>query len=333
MSEEILESYFGINPVQTIKDGNIIRYLSEDSLYTTVQVTHWEQEGLIELYEMSEHMAKNGDQKVSTFVAGNNQKFLITHDDQDYVLLHNHYWPLSRNKNSGRRLARFHLRGAYLQSTISKLNHYGQWKSYWIQRLEQMEKVWRGLVREPGSEKFEKMFIDSFPYFLGLCENAIQYFTDTALDEEPGPMDHGTITHHRFTETTWSGEWQIRSPFDWIYDHHARDIAEWIRNCYFNNPRTFKPELQKFIQEYQSVFPLSRFSWRLIYARLLFPLHYFLCVEDYFLTHSQWSQLQLEERLSRLIRDTRDYELFLGHFFHLASGNLGEIPEVEWLSY
>jgi len=331
MSEKILENYFGITPDQTIQDGSSIRYKVDNSLYTIMQVTHLEQEALIELYEMSDHMAKYGDNKVSTFVPGVNEKFLVTHENQDYVLMHNYYFPPSRNKNTGRKLAKFHEKGKLIQAPLSGANRLGQWKSYWIKRLEQIEKVYSSVVQDRTGEEFEKLFIKSFPYYLGLCENAIQYITDTELDEDLTFSDMGTIGHQRFHENVWNKQMEIRNPFDWVFDHPSRDIAEWIRDCYFRNVRSFQPDIIQFLRGYESVSPLSAFSWRLIYSRLLFPIHYFTCIEDHYLTSSQWTQKQLEERLNKYLRDARDYERFLGNFYQLAEVSHGHFPVIDWL--
>ncbi|MBO0992052.1 spore coat putative kinase YutH [Bacillus sp. SD088] len=333
MSEDILRNYFNIHPENSIQIGDMVYYLVEGSVYSTIQVTQLGEDVLLELYEMSEHMAKIGDKKVSTFVAGNDQKYLVTLNEQDYVVLHNYYVNSSKRKNRGRQLARFHERGKQLQAPITHFNREGQWKEYWIQRLEQMEKVWSGLVRESSEERFNQLFVESFPYYLGICENAIQYVKDTELDEAFTQVDQRTICHQNFQESTWdSDQLAIRSPFDWVLDHRARDIAEWVRECYFLHQRSYKPLLTKFLQGYQSIAPLSRYSWRLIYARLLFPLHYFLCVENYFLSSSEASQKQLEEQLHRYIRNAHNYELFLKEFYHIANQQIGDMPPIEWLN-
>ncbi len=78
-------------------------------------------------------------------------------------------------------------------------------------------------------EPFEKKMIEAFPYYSGLAENAIQYLVDTELDDNPGAEDSGTICHQRMERDTWSEESLIRIPGDWVFDHAARDIAEYMR--------------------------------------------------------------------------------------------------------
>ncbi|MCM3112947.1 spore coat putative kinase YutH [Lederbergia lenta] len=331
MSMEILEKYYEIKPESSIQDGNITRYMKNDSIYTIVPVTHVEQETLIELYEISEHMAKYQDKKVSRFVAQAEGKFLITHEEQDYVLLKNTKRKSGSQKNVGRMLAKFHERGKEIQIQISSINRIGQWKEYWITRLEQLERAWHAAVQEKPEEEFEKLFIESFPYYLGLCENAIQYVTDTEMDLVPQYSDRGTICHERFHDNLWKESLEIRNPFDWVFDHCGRDIAEWVRGCYFRQPRSFQPEMIHFLQGYQSIITITEFSWRLIYARLLFPLHYFSCIEEYYSAETQSKQKHLEEKMRRYIRDSGEYELFLKHFYKIAGADTKRIPIIDWI--
>ncbi|HEY4552114.1 MAG TPA: spore coat protein YutH [Bacillaceae bacterium] len=332
MSAELLERSFGIKPDGSIQDGPHIRYVEKGFMYTIVAVTHMEQEALIELYEMSEHMAKFGDKKVSTFVPSKDRLYVVSHKDDHFILLKNIFIrPASAKRNMGRDLAKFHERGKLIPIQVSNMNRLGQWQSLWEKRMEQMEKVWAGMVREKPQGMFEKMFIENFSYFLGLWENAMQYVKDTELDQEPAYSDGGTIAHERFSDRTWNPPYRIKNPIDWVFDHRSRDMAEWIRNCYHRSPASVNSEIAAFAQGYQSVSPISAYTWRMIYARLLFPLHFIECAEDYFSAQSQWAQKQLEEKMGKFIRDTREYEAFLRNFFHMAGISRNYFPSVEWV--
>lgn len=79
--------------------------------------------------------------------------------------------------------------------------------------------------------------------------------------------------------------------------------------------------------------PLSSFAWRLIYARLLFPIHYVECIENYYSAIQEADRLFLEERLKKMLSQSRDLELFLKEFFdntEVAVKTL-KIPIVSWL--
>lgn len=83
---------------------------------------------------------------------------------------------------------------------------------------------------------FDKLFIESFPYYLGLGENAIQYLADTELDDRPLPVDSGTICHQRFTRETWENAFSL--PVDFVFDHGGRDIAECLRYDFLTGRQT-----------------------------------------------------------------------------------------------
>ncbi|MCJ7991147.1 hypothetical protein MUB15_20735 [Priestia sp. OVS21] len=66
-----------------------------------------------------------------------------------------------------------------------------------------MEQFWYGRLRALPNQEMEKRFLETFPYYLGLTENAIQYLVDTEIDDLPRSVDAATICHHRFGQKTW----------------------------------------------------------------------------------------------------------------------------------
>lgn len=331
MSAEIMERYFSIKPEQTVQAGRYVRYKANGLLYTIVPVTHMEQEVLLELYEMSEHMAKHRDRKVSRFVAGDEGRYLATHENNDFVLLQNELPRQVNQSRTGMKLATFHRRGMLLNTKVIKLNRTGEWKELWGVRVDQMEREWSALSAEPPRENFDRLFLESFPYYMGLCENAIQYVIDTELDGSPGETDAGTICHQRFTERLWQEDGDIRFPFDWLLDHPARDLSEWMRDNFMRNGRHYYPYQAAFLREYMAAEGLSAFGWRLIYARLVFPLHYMETIENYYRTDSESEKKMLEERLEKLLRDAVDYERFLAAFPGYSGLSEDMLPAIKWL--
>ncbi|MDQ0215171.1 spore coat protein YutH [Oikeobacillus pervagus] len=329
----LLERHYGVKIEDVLQDGVDLRYSSKGFLYTISNVTNWEQELLAELHKMSNHLMAKGDPSVSTFVSNKDGRFLMTVNEADYVVLKNNRIPSPASIRYGRKLARFHNRGQYMNENIQHASRIGQWKYLWEQRLEQLESLFHQIIRQHPEDSFEEMFVKSYPYYMGLAENAIQYIVDTEIDEQPQEVDSGTICHDRFHRKSWGDDLFIRNPLDWVFDHPGRDLAEWIRSTYWSHSRIYRQDIQTFLNEYQSLRSLSAFSWRLIYARLLFPLHYFECIEDYFLTTETQTKKQLEEQLDRAIRDATDYEHFLALFYEIANVPVRQyrIPLIAWL--
>jgi len=327
-----LKQYYGIQ-TETLYSNQPIRYMAKGYLYTIINATHFTQEMLMEFRQMALHLQKFGEKGVSTFCLAKNGKYLVTVEKQDFVVLRNPMKKRSSYSNIGRKLAKFHYRGRLIQEEITQTNRVGTWRILWEKRLEQLEGFYHRLLQRSPSETFEILFVDIFPYYMGMAENAIQYVADTELDEDPLAADAGTICHERFRPDTWGQSAIIKNPFDWVFDHAARDISEWIRFQFWHQQSKYKAEIKQFIKGYQSIQPLTLFSWRMIFARLLFPLHFFECVEDYFMASSHQRKKELEEQMTRYIRDTKEYEHFLASFYQLVEIPVKRvpIPVVSWL--
>ncbi|MCL6573423.1 MAG: spore coat protein YutH [Bacillus sp. (in: Bacteria)] len=336
MLQKMLENQYGITAPEYVKLDSYDALRGNGWLYLISNPAGKKEEDITELEKIAEHLRNYGDQFVPIFLPSKDGKLIATWEQNNYCVLANRQIEEQKKIKLGRKLAKFHERGRRVPFQIERSSRIGQWKSLWESRLEQMEKVWNGLLFQTPEDEFKKMFVDSFPYYLGLTENAIQYLVDTELDDEPKETDSGTVCHERFSKKTWGGSqdnFMIKNPFDWVFDHRSRDLAEWSRERYFRNFRTYDVDLKRFFEEYQSISPLSSFSWRLLYSRLIFPLHYFECIENYYITRSQQDQKVLEEQLSKILRQSSEYERFLAGFLQIAGAPIKRLnlPQVEWL--
>lgn len=334
MLVKMLQQQYGIDVEEKLKLGKYEAYKSKNQLYMVIPTGNIDQEELRELENLSTHFVQNGEKNVSEFIKTKDGSTLTTWEQQTYCVLVNRKMSVANIKHQGRKLAKFHLRGRQVHFPITKNNRIGKWKQYWEQRLNQMEKVWSDKLFQPPENEFERMFLESFPYYMGITENAIQYLVDTELDDDPIDTDHGTVCHVKFSSKTWGDQYMIKNPFDWVIDHCTRDIAEWTRERYFRNSQTYQPDLRQFTSEYQSIAPLSSFGWRLLYSRLLFPLHYFECVEGYYIAGSEQQRNFMQDRLKKYLQQTSEHERFLADFFQMAEVPVrrNNIPVVEWLN-
>ncbi|MCM3217141.1 spore coat putative kinase YutH [Niallia taxi] len=333
MIRKILYSHYGVEVTDELRFGHYEACRKDDNLYTLIPVDNKEEEEIQELQELVHHMTSLGDHRVSTFLESKEGNIREEVDGQAYcVLLNEHLQPL-QSKQLGRKLGKFHYRGRSVQFGVQKISRMGQWKGMWEQRIDQMETYWNTkMYQEPESE-FDKLFLEAFPYYMGIAENAIQYLVDTELDDETSPIDSGTVCHNRFMKSTWNGEYYVKNPFDWVFDHCGRDLAEWTRERYFINIKTYHRDVRSFFTDYQSVTPLSSFSWRLIYARLLFPLHFVECVENYYSSSSEAERHFLEDQLKKYLNQSKDAEEFLRVFYEMVEAPVKKtkIPTLSWL--
>ncbi|PLT33995.1 spore coat putative kinase YutH [Bacillus sp. V5-8f] len=333
MIEDIINENYGIHVEREETVGRYPSFLSGNVLYTIIPLEKLEQEELVERLNMSEHLKQQGDRYVSDFVLAKHQSYISEADGQPFLLLANTVLAKGRDQGLGRKLAKFHARARSITQPIKKCSRIGNWKTLWEQRVDQLEKIWGEKLQSQPTNEFEKQFVETFPYYLALGESAIQYVVDTEIDETPEAIDAGTVCYERFTKDTWTGKYCIKNPFDWIFDHSSRDMAEWSRHNYFNNLQTYQPALQQFFSDYQTLNPLSAFSARLLYARLIFPIHYYETIEEYYSAPSEARSHQLEDQLMLFTERSVHYEEFLRHFYEMVRLPVKQmkLPLLTWL--
>ncbi|MFK2826504.1 spore coat protein YutH [Bacillus sp. B190/17] len=329
--KQLLMKHFQVKAERVPFDSEAMCYESNGILYLIIDVTKKEQKYLYELHQMSRHMIGQGEKGVATFLPDQSGHFLLTEEKKEFVVLASRRMsPLTTF--TGGELAKFHLRGQSLPLRVQHASEFGSWKDKWEQRLENMEKAVGKLVKE-RNDSFARLIIESFPYYMGLAENAIQYVADTEMDESPGEWDVGVICQMPFRETAWTQEPAIHHPFNWIFDHAARDVAEWIRLRYWQGSLLYRSNLAVFIRQYEQMRPLSPFAWRLIYGRLLFPAHYFDCAESYFSAASFHLKKENEEKLKKYMTYSHEHEKFLAFFYEQAGVPVRQfnLPKIPWL--
>jgi spore coat protein YutH len=331
--QKLLQKHYGIDAMESAPIGHYQSCKQGNQRYVLIPINQKDEEELIELDQIANHLKMTGDRNVSTFLSTKEKKQMVEIDSNKYCVLSWNEGQQRSFTHVGRKLAKFHYRGRSISFPVQKINRIGQWKKLWEKRIDQMEKAWKEMILHDPENEFDRMFFESFPYYMAIAENAIQYLVDTELDDEPHISDYGTVCHERFSSRTWGNEITMKNPFDWVLDHCSRDLAEWTRERYFYNYRTYQPEVQRFYEDYQSVQPLSSFSWRLLYARILFPIHYVECIENYYSTQSEQDQRFLMERLEKYLHGSSDHEKFLKDFFQIVNVPVRKqnIPIIDWL--
>ncbi|MDF2947752.1 MAG: yutH [Bacillales bacterium] len=330
MREEIIY-YYHVDPKDTVKLGNYNAFKLRNYFYFIIQ-TSYKEDDIKTLKGMTDFMSSLGDHTVAIPQYNREGNLLSKVDNKNIVLLRTVRKQISDTRSIGYELAQFHQKGKYYQGDTGDFNRIGTWKELWEKRLDTLEAHWLKILNSKPTEQFDRVFIETFPYYLGLSENAIQYLVDCELDDEPNLFDAGTICSERFTSKSWGDKFYYKVPSEWIIDHPSRDLAEWIRSTYFQMENS-EQEILKFLNEYEMVTPLTSFAWRLLYSRLLFPVHYFTTVENYYMSSDKDVKFEYAEQLTNIIDSINNYEVFLGNFFKnikLPVTKL-KIPQLDWL--
>lgn len=331
MVKDLIKEKFGIHIRELSSYLSYQTFQTPNSMLLIAPVSHLSQAELAELYYMSQYLQEKRDPYVSSFLFTKDGEMTFRDGKTAYVLLQAVPRFTNRSFPFGTELAEFHQKGRGYPYEVKETTRIGQWKELWGKRLDQLEQFWIQKSQSQPLQPFEKRFIESFPYYLGLTENAIQYLADTELDDQPQAADSGTICQQRLTCETWKQEPLVKVPVEWVFDHAARDLAEYARSLF--QKKGDLNEVMLFLQQYEQVSPLSSFSKRLMYSRLLFPLHYFETVEGYYISPES-EHHYYENKLDHLLSQVPAYERFLSGFQEMVSirsGGLAVMPSVNWL--
>lgn len=228
-------------------------------------------------------------------------------------------------------LGYFHSRTQQCSPLFMSSASYVPWNERWSQRVDELETLMRR-GRDPSIERssFRRRLGETFPYFLGLAENAIQYVVDTQLEEGATNTRTLAITHRRFSDHTWlpyDGV-RLKIPTTWLIDHPMRDLAEWCRP-YLQYPNGIC-DISKGLQAYTRQQFVTKKDWRFLYGRLLFPLSMFDDIERYLQGTNPHERVLDEQALTKTIENVPQYEQNMRALYLLLTRHTS-LPAIQWL--
>lgn len=186
------------------------------------------------------------------------------------------------------------------------------WALLWIRKIDYLE-----YHHEHNYQKYP-LLSASFDYFIGLSENAISYLNNTIKNMSPDSSDIGVISHDiiNIDDTIYS----LYNPLNIIIDHKARDLAEYIKNSFFNDNFSIFEELD----EYFRYNYFSFYGMNLLVARILYPSFYFDRYDEIVNEKIQESSiLKITSRID-------EYEKYLQDVFNYLK-KYYNIKDIEWI--
>lgn len=293
--------------------------------YLMIPFHHFQHVNIDEVVRMSQHLEQSGLRKVGQFVANNDGQWLTKINDQDVVLITVSSIPTREQQPLATQLEQFHRVGRRFSFQDLSNTPFEKWPEYWAFRIDQLEK-WRDVcIEENDGSDFTHWFLTTYPYYMALAENAIQYSVDLRIDE--GLQEEPSICHARFNEQQWNSSIQLKKPSDWVIDHPSRDLAEWLRTIVLSR-EDYQKVIPSLIDHYQNTQTLTPYSVNLIFSRLLFPIHYIETIEEYYVNKDERTRNDINKRLITMLNKSRVYENFL---YNLPSLFDQKIKTISWL--
>ena len=110
------------------------------------------------------------------------------------------------------------------------------WETLWANRIDFLEEyISQNINKYP-------LIRESSDYFIGLAENAISYLVNTKRENiKDNVLDRKVISHITISNSLYN-------PLNIIFDHRARDIAEYIKYSFFTKNTNIYIELDEYFK-------------------------------------------------------------------------------------
>lgn len=183
------------------------------------------------------------------------------------------------------------------------------WGILWSNKIDYLE----NLINENG--KKYPLIVDSFNYFVGMCENAISYFNSINVGE-----NYELVISHKSIKLDDNVE-SLYNPMNIILDFKVRDIAEYLKVAFFKNNYDVFEELINYLNNNV----LSLIDVKLLVSRLLYPSFYFEMYEDILINERE------EKILIDIISRLDNYEKYLYNLISFFR-RYYDIYDIKWLN-
>ncbi len=180
------------------------------------------------------------------------------------------------------------------------------WNKLWEEKVDYLEYQ----VSELATP--HKIISGSFSYYVGLAENAIEYFNML------NPKEAKTyVSRRRLKSPEYTLEYY--NPLNLVIDYRVRDIAGYLKAEFFNRDDVMR-EIDIMVDK--SI--LTPLEYNLLFCRLLYPSYYFDAMQKVLETNKN------ENDLLKYIEKVDDYEKFLNEVYKKFSSKCSMI-KIDWL--
>ena len=290
-----IEYFYGIKIDKVIYDTKYYSFIYNGYVY---KLYIYDDDSNIKfLYDINKLLIRNT--LMSEIIINKNNEVISNYNGISYVLI-----KIFININKSISLKEISLISSFLYKQQLNIN----WGVLWSNKIDYLE----DLINENG--KSYPLIVDSFNYFVGMAENAISYFNTIIIDEK-----YNYVVSHKMIRVEDSVE-VLYNRMNITFDYRVRDVAEYIKNAFFNNNYNIFNELLDYLHHNY----LSIMEVKLLVARLLYPSFYFDMYEDILIDNKE------EKIILEIISRLDDYEEYLSKVIGFFKRNY-DINEIEWL--
>ena len=285
--KNILNYYYGMIVSKIDNNG----YFSYDNhLFCLYKITRSIDE-INSLVLLNNYMLNNNI-KVNKIVFNNYHKPVTFFDKEYYVLI----------------LIEYEYHGGYFKFIPSPMDNQfnnlkrNDWATLWELKVDYLE---HHLLLNSNYPLLQ----DSINYYIGLTENAIEYFHMLSIGEIPL-----FISHRRIRKNL------MYNPLEFIFDYKVRDISEYLKIVFFQKEKSIY-DIKKIINNLD----LNYIDYLLLYNRMLYPSFYFDLYDEIIQNNEK------EEKILDITNLSNEYEELL-YEIYLLINRKKNILGIDWIN-
>lgn len=300
--KETIKYYYNVYPSQVFELNNGCYFYFNDYKFYFVEFNRDLKE--LELLVKISNDLYNKNILVDTFIFSKDEKYYVLVENVPYVMIRVN--SIESDLCSLKDIVYFN----NLLKLKNEVRFNNDWALLWINKIDAFEAE----LSEINTEY--PLIQESSSYYVGLAENAVSYYKDTAMEEDMEKIVVN-LNHKRVYYNEFSGH--INNPLTFTFDYEVRDIAEYIKSSFFDGAIDFDEVVDLILDN-----NFSRASYRLLFARLIYPSYYFDSVKKIFVLDED------ESILEKYVKKNKEYEDFLVDVYNVINRKV-PIPPIEWL--
>lgn len=227
----------------------------------------------------------------------NNQNQILTYiNNEPYILMITLYY---QNKITVNDIM-------YFNSEINTIAKSPNWAELWSQKNDYLEYQ----ISQLGQK--HPIIRESFSYYIGLGETAIELVN--SLEK----TNVGLVYSHRRINSN-DTQYELYNPLNIVIDYKVRDIAEYLKNKFFNGE-----DITQDLTNYLNNVRLSTYEYYLFLARLIYPTYYFDLYEEIITDRKDDGEIE------KIISKVDDFENIIKRIYHYYKTFL-PMNKIDWL--
>lgn len=302
---QILKYYYDID-AKGIKEDNSVYYFNYNNKFFCFALYERNLADLDDIVTISREL-KGLNIKCHDIIINKFNKIISVYNNKNYILL----CISGRYKNEINIFDMMSINNRITLSEEKKKMYKNNWQVLWENKIDYFENQIRGYAKE------KKGILNTFSYYIGMAENAIEYINKINQREQISNFDKISVCHRRIFFPNY--ELNYLNPISFILDLEVRDYAEYFKAEFFGG-ENIEQEFSSFLK----IKKLEKYSYSMLFARLLFPSYYFDVYEK--MLRNEVDDIEL----INIVNKVYEYENFL-RFAYNEIQKYTSIINVPWL--